>query len=72
MMMDISYGWIKENLLIFTVSPDIGATSSITGDIIFVQQLFSAESTIWGYIFTEHFFKKNYPMISHEGFGTPS
>ena len=25
----------KENLLIFTVSPDIGATSSITGDIIF-------------------------------------
>ena len=26
----------KENLLIFTVSPDIGATSSITSDIIFV------------------------------------
>ena len=26
----------KENLLIFTVSPDIGAASSITGDIIFV------------------------------------
>ena len=26
----------KENLLIFTVSPDIGATSSITGDEIFV------------------------------------
>ena len=26
----------KENLLIFTVSPDIAATSSITGDIIFV------------------------------------
>ena len=26
----------KENLLIFTVSPDFGATSSITGDIIFV------------------------------------
>ena len=26
----------KENLLIFTVSPDIGAISSITGDIIFV------------------------------------
>ena len=26
----------KENLLIFTVSPDIGAKSSITGDIIFV------------------------------------
>ena len=26
----------KENLLIFTVSPDIVATSSITGDIIFV------------------------------------
>ena len=29
----------KENLLIFTVSPDMGATgatSSITGDIIFV------------------------------------
>ena len=25
-----------ENLLIFTVSPDIGATSSITSDIIFV------------------------------------
>ena len=25
-----------EILLIFTVSPDIGATSSITGDIIFV------------------------------------
>ena len=24
----------KGNLLIFTVSPDIGATSSITGDII--------------------------------------
>ena len=26
----------KENLIIFTVSPDIGATSSITGDITFV------------------------------------
>ena len=26
----------KENLLIFTVSDDIGATSSITGDMIFV------------------------------------
>ena len=26
----------KENLLIFTVSPDIGAKSSITVDIIFV------------------------------------
>ena len=26
----------QENLLIFTVSPDIGAISSITGDIIFV------------------------------------
>ena len=26
----------NENLLIFTVSPDIGATSSITGNIIFV------------------------------------
>ena len=26
----------KENLLIFTVSPNIGATSSITGDIVFV------------------------------------
>ena len=26
----------KENLLIFTVSHDIGATSSITGDVIFV------------------------------------
>ena len=26
----------KENLLIFTVSPDIGATSSITSGIIFV------------------------------------
>ena len=26
----------KENLLIFTVSSDIGVTSSITGDIIFV------------------------------------
>ena len=26
----------KENLLIFTVDPDIGATSSITRDIIFV------------------------------------
>ena len=26
----------RENLLIFTVSPDIGGTSSITGDIIFV------------------------------------
>ena len=25
-----------ENLLVFTVSPDIGATSSITSDIIFV------------------------------------
>ena len=25
----------KENLLIFTVSPDVGATSSITGDIVF-------------------------------------
>ena len=27
----------KENQLIFTVSLDIGATSSITSDIIFVQ-----------------------------------
>ena len=26
----------KENLLIFTVSLDIGATSSMTGDMIFV------------------------------------
>ena len=26
----------KEYLLIFTVSPDIGATSSITGGMIFV------------------------------------
>ena len=26
----------KENLLIYTVSPDIGAISSITGAIIFV------------------------------------
>ena len=26
----------KENLFIFTVSPDIGATSSITSDIIFM------------------------------------
>ena len=26
----------KENLLIFAVSPDIGAINSITGDIIFV------------------------------------
>ena len=26
----------EENLLIFTVSPDIGATSNITSDIIFV------------------------------------
>ena len=26
----------KENLLIFTVIPDIGAIGSITGDIIFV------------------------------------
>ena len=26
----------EENLLIFTVSPDIGATNSITSDIIFV------------------------------------
>ena len=26
----------KENLIIFMVSPDIGATSSITGDKIFV------------------------------------
>ena len=26
----------KENLLFFTISPDIGATSGITGDIIFV------------------------------------
>ena len=26
----------EENLLIFTVSPDIDAISSITGDIIFV------------------------------------
>ena len=26
----------KHNLLISTVSPDIGATNSITGDIIFV------------------------------------
>ena len=46
----------KENLLIFTVSPDIGATSSKTRYIIFAKQLFSVESTIWGYIFTEHLF----------------
>ena len=26
----------KENLLIFNVSPDIGSTSSITSDLIFV------------------------------------
>ena len=26
----------KENLLIFTVSPNIGGTSSINGDMIFV------------------------------------
>ena len=26
----------KENLIIFTVSPDIGATSSIIGDLIIV------------------------------------
>ena len=26
----------KENMLIFTVSPDIGAISSITCDIVFV------------------------------------
>ena len=29
-----------KNLLIFTVGSDIGATSSITSDIIFVYQLF--------------------------------
>ena len=34
--MDISYGWIQSNLLIFTDSPNIGAISSIPGDIIFV------------------------------------
>ena len=61
-----------ENLLIFTVSPVIGTTSSITSDIIFVLYLFSVESTIWGYIFTEHFLKKNYPMILYESLGTPS
>ena len=37
MLMDISYSWIqRKSARIFTVSPDIGATSSITGDIIFV------------------------------------
>ena len=35
--MDISYGWILRKSANFTVSPDIGATSSITGDIIFVK-----------------------------------
>ena len=34
--MDISYGWIQRKSANFTVSPDIGAISSITGDIIFV------------------------------------
>ena len=60
----------KENLLIFTVSPDIGATSSITGDIIFVYQL----KVPFGVIFLQniYFFKKNYPMILHESLGTPS
>ena len=50
------YKICSANLLIFTVSPDIDATNSITSDIIFVLQLFSAESTIWGFIFTEHLF----------------
>ena len=35
-MVDESNGWILKNPLIFTVSPDIGATNSITRDIIFV------------------------------------
>ena len=46
----------QENLLIFTASPDNGATSSIVSDIIFVLLFFSVESTICGYIFTEHLF----------------
>ena len=31
----------KENLLIFTVSPDLGATSSITSDLILAIIIFS-------------------------------
>ena len=33
----------KENLLIFTVSPDIGATSSITSDIYLCNNYFQLE-----------------------------
>ena len=36
MSMDISYGWILRKSANFTVSPDIGATSSMTSGIIFV------------------------------------
>ena len=54
--MDISFGWFVRKSAIFMVSPDIGATSSITSDLIFVLQLFSVESIIWGYIFIEHLF----------------
>ena len=69
--MDTSYGWILENLLIFTVSPDIGATCSITSDIIFVY--FFQLKVPFGITLLQniYFFKKNYPMISFENLDTP-
>ena len=58
-----------EYLLIITVSPDIGGTSTITSDT----KLFVAVSTISGYIFIEHlFFEKNYRMVLYESLGMPS
>ena len=54
-------------MLFFSVTPDIGAISSITSAIIFVSLLFSVENTILGYIFRDiYFFKKRYPMILYE------
>ena len=35
-VMKTSYGWILRKSANFTVSPDFGATSSITGNIIFM------------------------------------
>ena len=62
-----------ENLLIFTVGPDIGATSSITSDIILCNNYFQLKVP-FGVTFLQniYFFKKNYPMISYKSLGTPS
>ena len=47
-----------ENLIIFTVGPEIGAIGSIPSNTKYVKLLFSVLNTIWGEK-TEHlFFKK--------------